>query len=565
MLHHLLIKDLAVVSHVDLSFDAGMTVITGETGAGKSILLDALTLVLGERFDSLLIRPGAERAEISATFDISLLPSAILWLNDLDLTLDDQSEQCIIRRVLYHNGRSRAFINGRPATTQQLRLLGEYLVQIHGQHQHQRLLKPSEQLRLLDAFGQHDATVSQVKTAYRACDQLLQAIQSLQENVQDRSRLTLLEYQIAELETLQLGEQELDTLHQTHLKLAHATECLETTQRALTIIEHPENTDVLSLLAKAHTPLKALALKFPALANIVTCIETASITLKEAALEMQHFLDAIENDPAQLAAIEHRLGQIHDLARKHKVAPEQLYAHLAHLRSQAEQYNQQSQQRTQLEQDLQLAKKQYQQCAEHLSTQRQQAAVKLSQAVTTGIAPLGMPGGIFTVNLLPLPLESLHATGNESVQFNLSANPGHPPAPLNKVASGGELSRVSLAIEVISAKFLATPCLIFDEVDVGISGKIGAMVGKTLHELSQNAQVLCITHLPQVAAIGDHHIQVTKTRSQESTTSKIERLDEPRRVEEIARMLGGLDTTTQARAHAKALLKVKDKKTLSLL
>lgn len=557
MLQHLFIKDLAIVAHVDINFSEGITVITGETGAGKSILLDALHLALGERADSHWIRPGAEKAEIAVTFDISELPGAILWLAELELTADHQ--QCMIRRILYANGRSKAYINGRPATSQQLRVLGEHLIQIHGQHQHQLLLKTAEQLRLLDAFGQHDAQVSQVKTIYKEWEKLQQQLELARNNTLEQARTELLQYQIAEIEALQLQDNELEQLHQEQEQLAHAHTFRLACENALSLLAE-QDANAIQSIYQAQQALRNLS-KYKAITNAQECLQSALIQLQEATTEINHFVQELEIDPQRLQEVEQRLEKIHDMARKHKVDPVALLAHYQHLTQQMEQYTQAAENIAQLTEKIRLAEQRYQQCARQLTAARQQTALKLAQMVTQTIQQLGMPGALFAIDLVPHSDVQLHAHGNETCLFAISANPGHAPQPLHKVASGGELSRVSLALELITAQFLATPCLIFDEVDVGISGKIGAIVGKALYDLSKKAQVLCITHLPQVAAFGDQHLHVVKTRSGESTVSELQVLSEAQRIEEIARMLGGLDVSTQARANAKQLLK--HKKTLA--
>ncbi len=550
MLQHLYIKDLAIVSEVDIAFYSGMTVITGETGAGKSILLDALGLALGERSESQLVRPGAEKAEIAATFEISGLPGAVLWLAELDLATSDP-DLCIIRRILYANGRSRAFINGHVATTQQLRLLGEHLVQIHGQHQHQQLLKSTEQLRVLDAFGQHDALVSQVKTAYKDWEKLSSQQQAIQKSAVDEARKDLLQYQLSEIEALQLGERELSLLYQEHDKLAHAQSSLQACEDSLNrLAQQPEN-NVVDLINEVQFILRPLMEK-GSLQNIKDCLENTSILIQEAVRELKLYIHQIEMDPVKLNEIEYRLERIHDMARKHKIEPLQLPHHYQLLQNTLAQYQNNETRLQKLEEDLRLAKLQFTQYASTLTVARQQSASRLAEEVTRQIRRLGMPNAVFTIELITFDDDIIHVCGHETAQFGVSANPGHAAQPLHKVASGGELSRISLALELITAKFLATPCLIFDEVDVGISGKTGSIVGKALYELSQQAQTLCITHLPQVAAYGDHHIQVNKCYQENSTTSDVQVLTEDKRIDEIARMLGGIDATSQA--HAKTLL-----------
>lgn len=559
MLQHLYIKDLAVVAFADIHFATGMTVITGETGAGKSILLDALGLAIGERGDSQMIRPGAEKAEIAATFDVSSLSGAVLWLADLDLTSDDNVHLCIIRRILYANGRSKAFINGRPVTSAQLRLLGEYLVQIHGQHQHQLLLKPAEQLRLLDAFGQHEAKVSQVKTAFKDYEKLIEQRQQLLDaNQTSQARIDLLHYQIAELQALQLGEHELMQLDKEHDNLAHARTFIESGEQALGLLESNDDGNVLQWLSQLETVLRPLMDKNKGLKNAYECVENASIQLREASGELNDFVSQLEIDPARLHEVELRLERIHEVARKHKVEAPLLYNHFCHLQQQADQYANQEHFIAEIDQHIALAKTHYRQFAKQLTAARKKAAQSLAHEVTSSVQQLAMPGAVFTIDLQPFNDDELHAQGNESILFGISANPGHPPQPLSKVASGGELSRISLALQLITAKFVATPCLVFDEVDVGISGKIGALVGKALQRLSLDAQVLCVTHLPQVAACGENHLQVVKQRSENNTVTEIHMLNQAGRIEAVAQMLGGVDVTAQARANAKQLLKQKE-------
>lgn len=555
MLQHLYIKDLSVLAHADIHFANGMTVITGETGAGKSILLDALALAIGERGDSQMIRPGCDKAEIAATFDVSKLSGAILWLADLDLTSDDDAH-CIIRRILYANGRSKAFINGRPVTTAQLRLLGDYLVQIHGQHQHQLLLKPQEQLRLLDAFGQHESLVSQIKTAYRDYEALLiQRETFLTASQTSQAKIDLLHYQIAELQSLQLGEHELKQLDEEHDKLAHARTFIETTEQGLALLENADEGNVLDWLGQLEMVLRPLVNKSQGLTNAFVCIENARIQLKEASDELNTFVSQLEIDPERLHVVEQRLERIHEVARKHKVEASYLYSHFCNLQQQAEQFANQEHFLAKIDENIALAKQQYQHIAKGLTKARQKAAKQLASEISACVQQLAMPGAVFTIDLVTYQDNELHPHGNETVCFGISANPGHPPQPLNKVASGGELSRISLALQLVTAKYVATPCLVFDEVDVGISGKVGAVVGKSLQRLAQSAQVLCVTHLPQVAACGENHLQVVKQRFENDTVTQIHMLNQTARVEAIAQMLGGMDVTAQARANAKQLLK----------
>lgn len=552
MLLHLYIRDLAIVSHVDINFHSGMTVITGETGAGKSILLDALNLALGERRDTQIVRPGAEKAEICATFDIAKLPGAVLWLADLELA-GDNNQQCIIRRLIYANGRSKAFINGTPVTSQQLRILAEHLVQIHGQHQHQLLMKPQEQLRMLDAFGQLDALVSKVKAAYYDWEKIYQALEDLKQNNQEQAQIDLLNYQISEIDALNLQENELDNLHAEHTRLAHGQTTIEDLEKALNLLQNNE-ANVVDAIQQAVQIMRPLLTKFPLLKNAFECLKNADIQLQESIVEINHFCDSIEISPDRLRTVENRLEQIHQCARKHRVEATKLLAHFQVLYEKAKSFAVRDESIKRFTTELEIAQKRYHEVASTLTAARNKAKQKLEKEVSACIGELGMPGAVFKVELVSSQEGQLRPTGYESVIFNLSANPGHPPQPLSKVASGGELSRVSLALELSIAKYWSTPCLVFDEVDVGISGKTGSIVGKALYRLSQMAQVLCITHLPQVAAFGDNHIQVSKKRDKKDTQTQIVILGEDERIEEVARMLGGLDVTDQARAHARELL-----------
>lgn len=556
MLQHLSIKDFAIVAKASLDFHAGMTVITGETGAGKSMLLDALSLALGGRAESQWIRPGAESAEVTAIFDISGVPDAVLWLTDLALTNEDDLQQCIIRRILHPQGRSRAMINGRPVTSAQLRLLGEYLVQIHGQHQHQSLLKSPEQLRLLDAFGQHESLCMQVQTAYHCWERLYAQQQTVIDGGKNtQAHLDLLDYQIAELETIASDLSQLAALYQEHDRLTHAQDDQRHIQDILDRLHQDDEANIVRWLSQVQQLLRPIASREPMLANALACLDQAEIQLNEAVNDITHQAQSMEVDPERLHQVERCLEKIHDLARKHKVEPLQLQAHYTQLIEERNAYTNREALLQQLAEDLHQAKLQYQHYADQLTAARETARLALGKEVTQAIQQLAMPGALLTVTVLPYEDHIPRMSGQETVRFEVSANLGHAPQPLHKVASGGELSRISLAIELVLAKYLATPCLIFDEVDVGISGKIGAVVGKALHRLGQSTQVLCITHLPQVAALGDHHLQVSKSRMGEQTLTEIKPLKGEARINEIAQMLGGIELTNQAKANAKALMK----------
>ncbi len=551
MLHFLSIRNLAVVEQTDIEFQAGMTVITGETGAGKSILLDALNLALGERMDTQVIRAGFDYAEISASFDVSCLPGAILWLNDLELgepTEAPSTNECLIRRVLYKNGRSRAYINGKPVTTQQLKLLGEFLVQIHGQHHHQLLLKPNEQLRIVDAFGQHQELADQTQKAHQQLQKCLQEKDALLNQQNQEHRLSLLEYQLSELEDLSLESGEWESLHEAQKQLTHATENVRFAEKALSILEAADNynqKDIAHLLYELSEALQKLS---PPPQVILEMLGVVHAHIQEITASLNHYYQRLEVDPQKLYDTETRLSKIFELSRKHKVNPEELLSHFQTLQIELDYLKSREEKLATIDKEIEQAHAHFLLYAKQLSAKREQAAKLLSQEITTRIQTLGLAAAEFAINLIALDKPA--STGLESVMFMVSANPGLPLQPMHKIASGGELSRISLAIQLASAAYLNTPTLIFDEVDVGVGGKIGALVGKCLQTLGQQAQVICITHLPQVAACGNHHITVSKSESK----TQLQTLMKTQRTEEIARMLEGLDRTPETIAHAEQLL-----------
>lgn len=547
MLTHCHITNLAIVKNIDLDLQAGMTSITGETGAGKSILLDAIRLCFGYRAESTLVRPGCEKAEIACTFNIHTLPGPLAWLAENEF---NNEQLCIVRRILYATGRSKAYINGSPATSQQLKLLGEHLLQIHGQHQHQLLLKPNEQLRLLDAFADHHALLTLVQNAYKQWKHYAIEKQNLLNTLsQESSRLDLLRYQVAELTELNLQDQELEHLDQQQNQLCHAQVDSQDTHSAV----HLLSDETLRTLTKTVEYLKKLLLRHPSLQATYDILIAVNIQIQEAITDLNRFSHTMDINPEQLHCVEQRLSALYDMARKHKIRPESLTAHFQKLQSELDLLNHADEKLITLEQQLSDTKSAYLTIAKKLSLSRQKASLQLSKEIEHWLEPLGMPGGRFSIELNSAEIS---AYGLESAQFCVSANPGHPLQPLNKVASGGELSRISLAIQLILARYLNTPTLMFDEVDMGVGGKIGATIGQALTKLGQSVQVLCITHLPQVAAFGRHHIHVIKHRNETDTYTTIEPLTPLDRVEELARMLGGIDITQQARDHAQGLLEL---------
>lgn len=549
MLLHCHITNLAIVKNLDLDLQKGMTVITGETGAGKSIIFDAIRLCLGDKAEATLVRPGFDKAELACTFDVHLLPQALEWLKVNEFASEEALQECIVRRIIYQNGRSKAYINGCAATQLQLKALGECLIQIHGQHQHQSLLKSSEQLRLLDAFADHLSLVNDLQKAYKSWKDILLEKQNLLNSVADTNRLALLRYQVAELSDLNLRPLELEELDKQQNQLYHAQSDSQEAHHTLESLSE----DVSSTLQKITDILKRLSNRHSSLQTSADLLIAADIQIQEAIHDLKGFCQTIEINPKQLQEVEQRLSTLYDVARKHKIRPEALIAHFEGLNTELEALNQVDERLLKIDEHLKQSEAAYLKLANSLSASRLKASEKLSKEIEAWLAPLGMNHGRFSIELIAN--EPAHH-GLEKPQFCVSVNPGHPLQALNKVASGGELSRISLAIHLVLAHYLNTPTLIFDEVDVGVGGKIGAIIGQALQTLSRSVQVLCVTHLPQVAAFGSQHLQVTKHQNINETYTTIEPLECETRVEELARMLGGIEVTPEAREHAKGLLSV---------
>ena len=550
MLTHIHIWNFAIVEQLNMELQNGLTVLTGETGAGKSILLDALNLSLGDRADTNVIRHGAEKAEISVTFDTANAAEAENWLQEHELSSE---QECIIRRVISNKGSSKAFINGKPATIQQLRELGEMLVDLHGQHEHQSLLKATVQRQLLDDYADHNELVNQIGTAYKSWQQLQNELQRLSEAQRDRNeKLELLRYQVDELDKLALTEHELPELENEHKKLANAASLINQCEKTLYTLEDNEQGAVNQLLSHTSSDMQHLCNTDANLKSIAEMLESALIQSREASSELRDYMDQLDIDPQRLEDIDQRLGTIRELSRKHHVHEEELPALLPELKQQLDNLENAESRLSNLEQDIQDAAKQYQQLATRLSKSRTKAAKELSTKVTQSMQELGMEGGHFTVQLSTEETYSPH--GMEKVDFMVSANPGQPVKALTKVASGGELSRISLAIQVITAQNSRIPTLIFDEVDVGIGGRVAEIVGRLLRELGTHQQVICVTHLPQVAALGQQHLQVSKQKATDTTISQIIQLDKQQRIEEIARMMGGIEITEQTLSYAEEML-----------
>jgi len=552
MLTHIHIWNFAIVEQLDIEFDSGLTVLTGETGAGKSILLDALNLALGDRADTSVIRHGSDKAEISVTFSLHDSPEASDWLTAQDMQSDDE---CIIRRTVSRNSSSRAFINGIPATVQQLRELGEMLVDLHGQHEHQSLLQRDIQRRLLDDYAAHKELLQQVASHFHQWLALQEQWQRLSHANQDRdSRLELLRYQVQELESLNLQAGEATALETEHKRLANASQLLQTAQQVLGRLEENDEAAVHHALNQSHSDISDLARVDEHLQPIADLLNNAIIQVQETISELRHYADSLELDPERLQDVEQRINAMHTLSRKHRVDAEDLVPLLPRLQQERDDLEQADIRLDGLLKQIQQAKDAFVKSAAKLTQGRKKTAKQLSQKISDAMQGLSLQGGAFDVQLEPLPEARWNAQGCEQIEFFVSANPGQPLKPLTKVASGGELSRISLAIQVITAQAARIPTLIFDEVDVGIGGRVAEIVGLQLRALGQHRQVVCVTHLPQVAALGHHHLQVSKQTGKDTTVTDIKQLDSQQRIDEVARMLGGIEITDQTLSHAKEMI-----------
>jgi len=520
MLKQISIRDYAVVASLDIDLDEGMTVITGETGAGKSIMLDALGLCIGDRADARTVRPGAKRADITAVFQIDQLPAVTAWLKERELDLP--AEECILRRVAGADGRSKAFINGAPATLVDCAAVGALLVDIHSQHAHQSLLRKASQRALLDATANATELATQVAQASAHWHKLATELaQKTGQSEADTARFDLLSYQVSELDTLSLGAEELQRLEAEQKQLLNADFLLDSAGQTQ---EHCEQQ--LEQLGRARQLVSDERHEGSAMKNIREMLETAEIQLQEAHSELIRYTDQLDRDPAQLQWVSDRLEHVYDLARKHRVMPEQL-------------------------QNAQLS---WEKSAKKLTTKRKKAAKQLIGHVSATLGRLAMERCDFQVVLTQHTESTPDPAGAEGVEFLISTNPGSAPGSLAKIASGGELSRISLALQVAAAESATAPTMIFDEVDVGIGGGVAEVVGELLSQLSQRVQVLCVTHLAQVACKGSHHLQVSKSGDASAVFTEVHLLASEERVEEIARMQGGLTITESTRAHAREML-----------
>ncbi|MEF1172199.1 DNA repair protein RecN [Vibrio sinaloensis] len=551
MLAHLSVNNFAIVKSLQLELSKGMTTITGETGAGKSIAIDALGLCLGGRAEASMVRQGEEKTEVSAAFSLENNIHATRWLEDNDL-LD--GSDCILRRIINKEGRSRAFINGSPVPLSQLKSLGQLLINIHGQHAHHQLMKSDYQMAMLDQYAGHTNLLKSTRNAYQTWRQADNNLKQLKENsAANLAQKQLLEYQIKELNELSIGEDEYEELEQEHKRLSNSGELASTCQQAIELIYEGEEVNALGVLQSANHSLIQLAELDDKLAELPNMVAEAIIQLEEANSELRNYLDNIDVDPGRMAYVEERFSKVMSIARKHHVMPEELFQHHQDLLAQIEALDCSDEKLDALEQEVEAKYQAFLVAAEKLHKSRGRYAKELNKLITASMHELSMEKAQFSIEVNnegthPSPL------GMDSVCFVVSTNPGQPMQPIAKVASGGELSRISLAIQVITAQKVDTPSLIFDEVDVGISGPTAAVVGRMLRKLGESTQVLCVTHLPQVAGCGHQQLFVAKQTKAGKTETQMNSLNDDQRISELARLLGGSQITESTLANARELL-----------
>jgi DNA repair protein RecN (Recombination protein N) len=549
---NLQVRDFAIVDRIDIEFEPGMTVLTGETGAGKSILVDALGLVLGDRGNAQLVRDGAKRAEFAAEFDVSTLPSVAAWLEEQALDLDDD---CLLRRVINADGRSRAFINGNSVPLSQLKALGELLLDIHGQHFHQSLARRSIQRDLLDHFGGLLDDRAIVSTHYIEWKALADRVEELTGAEADSAaRLDLLTFQLQELDALALEDGEVDALGSERRKLQNSGKLADGVGRALDRLFDNDAGNANSLIADALRSVEQLVEFDQNLEPVLEILNSTSIQVTEAADTLRRYSEAVDMDPARRDWVEERLDSIQTISRKHRVTADELPGIADRMRAEHEELSHAEDRGRELEEQAMAARAEYLKQAKSLSKARLKAADRFAAAVTDAMHSLGMPGGIFQVQLTPLDDHAAKSWGLDQLDFLITANPGQAPQSLAKIASGGELSRMSLAIQVIASDGNAIPTMVFDEVDSGVGGGVAEMVGRRLQELGANRQVLCVTHLPQVASLADQHFRISKVTDGKSTRTRVSPLAKDERTEELARMLGGVEITRKTLEHAAEML-----------
>jgi len=556
MLLQLNIQNFAIVKSLDIDWQAGMTTITGETGAGKSIAIDGLGLCLGDRATTNVVRPNCKKAELAATFDIQHNKSALLWLKQHDLLLESSNE-CILRRVISAEGRSKAYINGSQVPLVQLKEVGQLLINIHGQHDHQLIVKSSQQCKLLDGYANHQSLLDEVKHYYQQWHKLNKELTLLQQSKQQReAQQQLLQYQVNELNEFSLQIGEFETLESDYKRHANAQDILDTTLQSLQTLAEDENFNILDSLRHCAENIASLARLDKRLENVATILNDSYLQVEEASADLKHYYQELELDPQAYSMIEERYSTALQLAKKHSLSPESLVTfHQSLIQELTDMSNDESRIDTVIE-EIAKTEQHYHDCALTLTSSRHKAAKKLSQNISQNMKELNMPHGQFhiAIDSINNSITNITANGVDKIDFQVSINPGQALEAMNKVASGGELSRISLAMQVILADKVVPPTLIFDEVDVGISGPTAAMVGSKLQQLAKNTQVICVTHLPQVACKGHQQLFVSKLTDGAHTETKVTELNEKNRIQEIARLLAGDKISEHSLANAQELL-----------
>lgn len=550
MLTTLCIEQFAIVHHLELDFTQGMTAFTGETGAGKSIMIDALMLALGDRADASVIRPGQEKCDITAGFFVSQDSEPAQWLAEHDIPCEDG--EIYLRRVIFTEGRSKSYINGQPFPLQKVKELSEKLVHIHGQHQHQTLMQHATHRQQLDQYGKNQILLDEVAQLYKQCQKLQQEMEILQSQAQQADKIELLQFQIDELFALNLHENEIESLYQEHQMLHHAKEYLQNSQQIHGLLNADDEPNICAILNQILQLLSHLPQEQKQIKNAYELINGALIQCEEAIDEMEQFADRIYLDPERLHDIEARMSTLHQLARKYHIDSSQLHAHTQHLQSELDNLRNNEDKLAQLHIQQRQLVAAYEIAALKLREVRQEQANKLAEEITASIQKLAMPKG--WVDIALTPLEKMQVHGLDKVEYKVCTNPGMELDSLSKIASGGELSRIGLSIQMITAQQGTTPTLLFDEVDVGIGGATAALVGQMLRKLGERLQVFCVTHQPQVAAAAHNHFRVEKQSDNKETFTHIFLLQQAEKIDEIARMFGGLQITEQTQSHAQELL-----------
>lgn len=552
MLTYINIKNFAIIKDLELDLESEMTSLTGETGAGKSIIIDSLELALGARADVSLIRNHTERGEVTVVFDLTDIPKARDWLIDQEL---DSENECVIRRIILSNGRSKSSINGNPCTQQTLRTISEFLLNIHGQHEHQNLLNPEYQRELLDAFADNQSLTNKVKKLYINLNKSKQDLLALEVLAKDHeTKIDFLNYQLKELAAFDLNPVNIENLHAKQKQFSNIEKYSSYLHATLDLLTEKNSSAIIPSLYNVKNQLTICKEIEPQIATTIDLIQSAIIQTEEACGSLRQNLNSIEFSHEHHQKIEEELTAIYSLARKHQTQPEKLFQVHTNLEQQLVTLQNITSQLTKTGQEVKAAEKAYLDAANELSVRRKLAATTLNQMITQKMQLLNMTDGKFAVNFTANAEQKFSIHGLERIDFLVSTNPGQPLYPLNKIISGGELSRISLAIQVITAEKEVTPTLIFDEIDAGIGGRTADIVGKLLRMLAEKTQVICITHLPQIAAQSHHHISVAKTSGNKNTEVAIATLNKNERIREIARMLGGANITKQTLAHAAEML-----------